>query len=124
MPLPLLGEALAQRLDQLFPAERLDQLLFLVGQKSVRDLAQPGIRYRGVWVGRDFDPVEAVTKDPVEPVEMALVLDECGAREKVEFLNVEGGHTFLHRLHQRQVLAQRNRDLRLAQLDEKREEHG
>src|SRR5205085_10728893 len=55
---------------------------------------------------------------------MPFVLDERGAGEKVELLNVEGGDALLHRFHQGQVLTQRDRYLGLAQFGKKREEHG
>ena len=69
-------------------------------------------------------PVEAVSEDPVEAVEMALVLDQRGAREEIEILDRKGRDPLLHRLHQGQVFAQRDRDLGRAQLGEEREEHG
>ncbi len=54
-------------------------------------------------------------EDPVETVEVALVLDQSGARQKVELFDLEPGDALLHRLHQGQVFAQRHRNLGRAQ---------
>src|SRR6185312_12078570 len=45
----------------------------------------------------------------VELVEVALVLHQRGARQIIEVLDAAGGEIGLHRLHQRQILAQRHR---------------
>ena len=105
-------------------AERFDQLSFFLGQKALRNFAQPGIWYPGLRVGQGLDPLEAVPEDAVEPVEIAFVFDQRCARQVVEILDVEGRHTFLHRLRQSQIFAQRDRDFGLAQLDKKGKEHG
>jgi len=65
-----------------------------------------------------------VPEYPVEAVEMPFVFDKRRARQKVEILDVKGGDALSHRLHQGQVLAQRDRYLGLTQLGEEREEHG
>jgi hypothetical protein len=59
----------------------------------------------------------------IEAIEMPLVFDQRGAREKIELFEIKGGNAPFHRLHQGQVLAQRNRHLGLTQFREKREEH-
>ena len=50
-----------------------------------------------------------MAEHPVELVEVALVLHQRGAREIVEILDAAAGDVLLHRLHQRQVFAQRHR---------------
>jgi hypothetical protein len=65
-----------------------------------------------------------VPEDAVEPVEVALVFDQRRARQVVEILDIERRHAFLHRLHQGQIFAQRDRDFGLAQLDKEGKEHG
>ena len=80
VPALLLGETLAQRLHQLFPAaQRLDVRFFLVGQIALGEFAQPFLGEFGLWVGRGLDPLEALPEHAVEAVEMALVLDQRGA---------------------------------------------
>src|SRR5579862_1054486 len=121
----LLGEALAQRLHQLFPAaERLDLLLLLLAQVALAEFPQPLLGQLGLRIGGRFDAVEAMPEHPVEPVEMALVLDQRRARQKVEFLDVEPRHPLPHRLQQRQKLAQAGRHLGRAQFEEEGDEHG
>jgi hypothetical protein len=59
----------------------------------------------------------------VELVEVALVLDQRGARQIVEVLDPPAGEIGIHRLHQGQVFAQRHRDAGGFQLMEKRDQH-
>ena len=90
VPPLLLGEALAQGLHQLVPAaQRFDELLLLLGQVALAELLQPFLGQFGLRVARGFDALEALPEDPVEPVKVALVLDQRGARQKVEFVDVE-----------------------------------
>ncbi len=121
----LLLETLAQRLEQFVePAHGFDQLLLLVGEVFLGELLQP--------LGRDFDlerlrdqiePLEHVAEHAVELVEIALVLHQCRAREVVEVLHPPAGEVGVHRLHQRQIFAQRHRDAGGFQLMEKGDEH-
>jgi hypothetical protein len=121
----LLSQSLAQCLHQLFPtAERLDQPLLLLGQKPFGEFFQPGLGELSMRIGQGLDSLEAMPEHSIEAIEMALVFDQRGAREKVELLDIEGGDAPLHRLHQGQVFAQRDRHLGPAQLGEKRQEHG
>ena len=50
---------------------------------------QPFLGDLGLGIGQGLDALEAMPEYPVEAVEMPLVLDERGAREKVELLDVE-----------------------------------
>ncbi len=125
MPALLLGQPLPQGLHQFLPAaERLDLLFLRLGQKPLSEPFQPGLGEFGLGVRQGLDALEAMPEHPVEAVEMPLVFDQRGAREKIEFLDVEHGDAPFHRLHQGEVLAQRDRHFCLAQFGEKREEHG
>ena len=107
MPRLLLGEPLAQRFHQLFPAaQRLDELFFLLGQKALGEFSQPLLGYFGRWVGQGLDTLEALAENPVEAVEMALVFDQRSARDEVKILDRERRYAPLHRLHQGQIFAQ------------------
>src|SRR5262249_847065 len=59
----------------------------------------------------------------VELVEIALVLHQRGARQIVEILDPARREVRLHRLHQRQVLAQRHRQPGGLELMEEGYEH-
>ena len=48
-------------------------------------------------------------EDAVELVEIALVLHQRRARQVIEILDLARGKIRLHRLHQRQIFAQRHR---------------
>src|SRR5205807_5338802 len=77
MPGLLLGETLAQRLHQLVPAaERLDELLLLLGQVALAEFLEPFVGQLGLRISRGLEPFEDVAEHPVEAVEMALVLDQ------------------------------------------------
>ena len=102
----LLGEALAQALHQLLVAERLDLRLLFIGKVFFRELLQP--------VGRDFgreireaelETLEDLPENAVELVEIALVLHQRRAGEKVEILDRRAGAIALERGHQRQIFA-------------------
>ena len=51
-----------------------------------------------------------MAEDAVELVEIALVLDQRGAREMIEILHSEAGQTRIHRLHQGQIFLESDRD--------------
>ena len=122
----LLGEALLQRLQQLVEAaHRLDLLLLFLGEIFVGELLQP--------LGRNFgrrapslqqlEALEHVAEHAVELVEVALVLHQRGARQIIEILDAAAGEVGLHRLHQRQIFAQRHRHAGGLQLVEEGDEH-
>ena len=50
---------------------------------------QPFLGQFGLRVGRGLDALEAMPEHPVEAVEMPLVLDQRGARQEIEFVDVE-----------------------------------
>ena len=122
-------EPLLQRLHQLLEAaERLDQLLLLLGQVLFGEPAQPFLRDIGdvdrAFAGQRLDALEDVRKHLVEAVDVALVLHQRGAREVVKALDVELHQPGIHALEQRQVLAQRDRNARGLQFEEEGDEHG
>src|SRR4051812_21511230 len=59
----------------------------------------------------------------IELVQVALVLHQRGAREIIEVLDAAAGEVLVHRLHQREVLAQRDRDACGFQRGEELHEH-
>src|SRR5207244_11925757 len=95
----------------------------LVGQIALAEFAQPIVWEFGLRVGRGLDPVEALPEHPVEAIEMTLVLDQRGARQEIELVDVEARDSLPHRLQEAEELAQRRRDLRGAQFEEKGNEH-
>ena len=58
----------------------------------------------------EIEALEYVAEDAIEAVEIALVLHQGRAREVVEILDPPAGEVHLHRLHQREVFAQRHRN--------------
>ena len=70
------------------------------------------------------EALEDVAEHAVELVEVALVLHQRGAREIVEILDAAAGEIGLHRLHQRQVFAQRDGHAGGFQFGEELDEHG
>ena len=121
----LLPEALLQRLEQLLPPHRLDLPLLFLGEVFLGELAQPFLGDLGLLQGlrEILQPLEDVAEDAVELVEVPLVLHEAGAGEIVEILDLLLGEVLVERLEQREVLAQRHRHFRGAQLGEEGEEH-
>ena len=122
----LLGQPLAQRLHQLVEAaQRLDLRLLLLGKGALGQLAQPVLG--DLRLQRRVHPLKALEhmgEHPVEAVQVALVLDQGGARQVVEAVHRQVGHAPVHRLHQHEVLAQRHGRLGVAQLGEQAQEHG
>ncbi len=102
----LLGEALLQCLHDLVPrSERLDLGHLFGGQVEFGDLAQPllGDCLGGIAeVGEDA--LEHPSEDPVETVELALVVDENRPRQIVELLGFLRDHLGVHRFEQQQML--------------------
>ena len=121
----LLGQPLAQRFEQLVePAHGLDLLLLFFGEIFLGELLQPLGRDLGLGrVGQQFEPLEHVAEHAVELVEIALVLHQRRARQVIEVLDPAAGEIGLHRLHQRQIFAQRHRHAGAFQLVEKGDEH-
>src|SRR5207247_9929372 len=78
----LLGEALAQRFQELVEAAHgLDHLLFLLGEVFLREFFQPlGGNFDAEPSGAEFEALEDVAEDAVETVEIALVLAQRRAR--------------------------------------------
>ena len=68
-------------------------------------------------------PLKTFAKVDVESVEVALVLDQHGARKPVEILDRGIGHFAIERADQVEKLARRDRDVRLAQFCEEIEKH-
>jgi hypothetical protein len=64
-----------------------------------------------------------VAEDAIELVEIALVLDQRGARQIVEVLDPAAGEVLLHRLHQREIFTQRHRHTGRFQLVEEANKH-
>src|SRR5579875_22792 len=124
VPLFLFGEAPAQRLHHFFPAAEGGDLFFLLlGEMALGEFFEPFLGQVRHRIGDAFAAVEALSEDAVEAVEMALVLDERGARQKVEALDIVPGDALVHRLQQGQVFAQRYRYPGPPQLEKERDEH-
>ncbi len=121
----LLGEALFQGLEQLVPAERLQFGLLRLGQILLGELAQPFLGDGGGLdpLAQRLQPLEDRGEDPIEPVEMGLVLHQDGAGEEVELLHALVGEVALHRLEQGEVFAQGHRHAGLAQAREELQQH-
>ena len=71
----------------------------------------------------EIETFEDVAEHAVELVEIALVLHQRRAREIIEILDPPAGEVLLHRLHQREVFAQRHRHAGGFQLMEEGREH-
>ena len=120
VPPLLLFEPLLQRLHELVPAaERLDELLLLLGQILLRELLQP--LFGNLHDERiDFDDAFEVGREhAVEAVEVLLVLNQARAREVVEVLRAAERDLLLEGLDERQELADRDRDAARFKLEEK-----
>src|SRR4029077_3551900 len=79
---------------------------------------------RGERLAHELEALEYMAEHAVELVEVALALDQRGAREIVEDLDPDAGEVLLHRLHQREIFAQRHRHAGGLELVEKANEHG
>jgi len=111
VPALLFGETLLQRLHQFVePAERLDLFLFFFGEEFVGQLLQPLGRDLGLQprLAHEFEALEGVAENAVELVEVALVLHQRRAGQVIEILHPARGEVGIHRLHQRQIFAQRH----------------
>jgi hypothetical protein len=107
------------------PPKRLDLGLLLLGQIELGQRAQPllgDVRLRRL--AHEIKALEDVAEHPVELVEVALVLHQRCARQVVEVLHPAVGEIRLQRLHQGEVLLQRDGHLGGFQLVEEGGEHG
>ena len=64
-----------------------------------------------------------MAEDAIEAVEIALVLHQRRARQIIEFLDAPAGEVLVHRLHERQIFAQRDRHAGLLQLGKEGRKH-
>jgi hypothetical protein len=103
----LLGEALAQQFEQFIePAHGLDLFLFVLGEIFLGELFEPPGRNLGLRpVAQQFEALEYM------------------AEHAVKLVDPSRGEIGLHRLHQRQILAQRNRHARRFEIVKERDEH-
>jgi len=109
----LFFQAFLEFLDQLVEAAQgLDLRALLVAQRAFELLAQPlfGNQCFEVLV-EVLQTVEVGRKGPVELIEMALVLDQNGASQVVEFVHVGEHHLVLQRTDQVKQFAQGHRHL-------------
>ncbi len=121
----LFFKTLAQGFQQLVEAaERLDLLLFFLGEIFLRKFLQPFFRnFGGERFADKIEPLEDVAEHAIELVEIALVLHQRGAGEIVKILDPARRQILVHRLHQRQVFAQRDRHAGAFEFGEKGDEH-
>jgi hypothetical protein len=122
----LLGEPLLQGLEQLVPAERLDLGLLRFGEVLLDELAQPFLRdrRRRDRLAHALQALEDRAEDPVESVEMTLVLHERGACQEVELLDALLREVALEGVEQDEVLAQGDGHLGVAERGEEVQQHG
>jgi hypothetical protein len=128
VPAFLFLEPLLQGFHQLVEAaQRLDQLLFLLGQVSFGQPAEPFLGdvgdVEGIRAAQRLDALEDMSEDLVETVDMALVLHQRRAREVVESLDVIIDQTGLKPFQQRQIFPERNGNPRGLQFEEEGDEH-
>ena len=89
-----------------------------------RDQPQPLLRDLGLdRIGQRGDALEHLAEHAVEAVEVALVFDEAGARQKIEVLHLAPGDAGVEPLEQRQVLLQRDGEPGALQCMEEGDEH-
>src|SRR5262249_46667216 len=114
----LFRQSLAQGFEQLVEtSHRLDLPLLFVGQVFFSELFEPlGRNVDSDDILQELEALEYVRKHTIEFVEVALILHQGGTREIIEVLDSARGKIRLHRLHQREVLAQRDRHARRLQL--------
>ena len=121
----LLIEALLERLDELVEAtEGLDLCTLFVAQRALELLAQPLFGDQGFQVLVEvLQTLEVGGKGTVELVEMALILDQNGARQEVKLVHVGEHDVVLERIDQVEQFAQGNRHLGGAHLGEQVQQH-
>ena len=125
MALLLLRQTLAQSLHQLFEAELFDLRPLLGAQIVFSQPAQPFLRQLlGLDRGGDREhALERLGEDDIEPVEIALVLDQERARKPIELVDRLLREVALQRAHQVEILARGDRHVRLAQIGEESQKH-
>src|SRR5262249_48040601 len=103
----------------------LNLFALLLGEIFFGELLEPFRRDLGAErLAHQLEPLEYVAEDAVELVEIAFVLHQRRAREIVEVLDPTAGEILLHRLHQREIFAQRHRHAGGFELVEEGDEHG
>ena len=89
------------------------------------DLAQPFLGDRLLRIGQiGDDALEHLAENPVEAVELALVVNEHRPREIIELLGLLADHLGVHRFEQQQMLLQAGRDPPAAKRVDEVDEHG
>ena len=125
MALFLLGKALLHGLHQLVPvADLFDRGHLFLAEIFFGDRLQPvqrDILLLGAIAG--LQSLEDLGEDLIEPVQLALVLHQRGAGEKVELLRPPIDHIPVQRLQQHEMLLQRYPDPGAAQFVHERIEH-
>ena len=121
----LLLEALLQLLQNLLEAaQRLHQLLLVLGEVLLGELPQPLLWNLGEQsISRTGEALEDMPEDTVEAIEVALVLHQGGAREVVEFLCRILREVVLQRLDEGEVFLERDGHARGLEFGEEGEEH-
>ena len=119
-------EALLQLLHDLFPAaQRFDLRFLLLGQEFLGQCLQPFLGNVGELAITDqFQALEHMTENDVELVEIALVLDQRGAGEKVEVLDPAIDDIGIHRFEHGQIFAQADGNVGFFQFMKEVDEHG
>ena len=126
MALLLLGEALPERFHELVPAHGLDLFFLVVGEVFLGEFFQPvGGNFRLLHrVEQGFKALERRAKHLIETVEIALVLHQQRARQKIEFVDRLVGEPLVERLHEVEIFARGDGHPRFLQGGEKGQEHG
>jgi len=125
VPSFLFGETLAQCLQELVETTHgLDKFLFFVGKEFFRELFEPfGRNFDKAFVRQQLETFEHPAKDAVKLVEVPLVLDKCGTRQKVKILHSPARNVPDHGLHQGQIFTQAYRHASGLEFIEKGDEH-
>ena len=99
---------------------------FLGRQIVLGDLAQPflGDRRRRISSPVGDHALEHLAEDPVEAVELALVVNEHRAGQIIELLGLGGDHLGVERLEQQQMLLQAGGNPPAPQRLDEGDEHG
>lgn len=124
----LLGQPLPQRLHELVePVESRDLCSLFCCQEPLDHLCEPvggqAKRFKHRCGRHRVETAEAFRKGAVEPVDVAFILHHREAGEVVEPFGVVGHETRAHPLQKPEILSQGDRNPRLAQCLEEREEH-
>ncbi len=122
----LLLEPLLQRAHQLVPvAERADPRLLLVAEQEFGLASQPFLRNLGQEVRRQgLDALEVGAEHAVVEVVARLVLDQAGARERVELVELGRRDAGAQGAQQAEELGGADRQSGRTQREEESDEHG